>query len=141
MPARSSAARLPHEAGVYRFRDRRGQILYLGRATDLRSRVRSYWGDLRDRLHLAEMVARVARVEAVACDSVHEAAWLERNLLEADMPPWNRGLGGEETSIYIVVDMRRGENEPCCTVDSRPHGAGRQSHGGRGVPLSAPEQE
>ncbi len=68
--------------------------------------MQSYGGDLRDRAHLAEMVAQVARVEAVACDSVHEAAWLERNLLEADMPPWNRGLGGEETSIYILVDTR-----------------------------------
>ncbi|MGP3964289.1 hypothetical protein ACTWPT_50850 [Nonomuraea sp. 3N208] len=46
---------------------------------------------------------------------MHEAAWLERNLLEADMPPWNR-TGGEETSIYIVVD-------------ERPHTAGvRTSH-------------
>ncbi|MGP3955645.1 GIY-YIG nuclease family protein [Nonomuraea sp. 3N208] len=105
MSARSSAARLPHQLGVYRFRDRHGQILYLGCATDLRSRVQSYWGDLRDRLHLAQMVAQVARVEAVACDSVHEAAWLERNLLETRMPPWNR-TAGEETSIYIVVDTR-----------------------------------
>jgi excinuclease ABC subunit C len=103
--ARSSAARLPHEPGVYRFRDRRGQLLYLGRATDLRSRVQSYWGDLRDRRHLTEMVARIARVEAVACGSVHEAAWLERNLLEAGLPPWNR-THGVETSIYIVVDPR-----------------------------------
>ncbi|WP_327588183.1 GIY-YIG nuclease family protein [Nonomuraea sp. NBC_00507] len=105
MSARSSAARLPHQAGVYRFRDRHGRILYLGRATDLRSRVQSYWGDLRDRRHLAKMVAQVARVEAVACGSVHEAAWLERNLLETHMPPWNR-TAGEETSIYIVVDTR-----------------------------------
>jgi excinuclease ABC subunit C len=114
--AARAAARLPHAPGVYRFRDRRGGTLYLGRATDLRSRVQSYWGDLRDRVHLAEMVARVARVEAVACDSVHEAAWLERNLLEADMPPWNRTPGGAETSIYIVID-------------TRPHTAGtRTSH-------------
>jgi len=37
------------------------------------------------------MVARVARVEAVACDSAHEAAWLERNLLERARLRWNRG--------------------------------------------------
>ncbi|MET7337919.1 nucleotide excision repair endonuclease [Nonomuraea sp. NPDC005650] len=105
-PAARAAARLPREPGVYRFRDRRGQILYLGRATDLRSRVRSYWGDLRDRLHLTEMVARIVRVEAVVCGSVHEAAWLERNLLEADLPRWNRTPGGAVNSIYILVDPR-----------------------------------
>ncbi|MGW3348873.1 hypothetical protein ACWDA3_36725 [Nonomuraea rubra] len=101
-----AAARLPREPGVYRFRDPRGHVLYVGRATDLRSRVRSYWGDLGDRPHLRGMVRRIARVEAVACGSVHEAAWLERNLLEAAMPRWNRTPGGTESPMYIVVDPR-----------------------------------
>jgi excinuclease ABC subunit C len=39
--------------------------LYIGRATTLRNRVASYWSDLRERDHLAPMVARVARIEAV----------------------------------------------------------------------------
>jgi excinuclease UvrABC nuclease subunit len=60
--------------------------LYLGRSVSLRRRVASYWGDLGDRGHLAAMVARIARVEAVPCDSAHEAAWLERNLLERRKP-------------------------------------------------------
>ena len=74
-------ARLPLGPGVYRFRDATGRVLYLGRATSLRRRVASYWGDLGDRGHLAAMVARIARVEAVPCSSAHEVAWLERNLL------------------------------------------------------------
>jgi excinuclease ABC subunit C len=93
---------LPAAPGVYRFRDASGRVLYLGRATHLRSRVASYWGDLRDRAHLAPMVARVARIEAVACDSAHEAAWLERNLLRARKPPWNRAPdGGQESEVWI----------------------------------------
>jgi excinuclease ABC subunit C len=40
----------------------------------LRSRVASYWSDLRERDHLVPMVARMARIEAVSCDSSHEAA-------------------------------------------------------------------
>jgi excinuclease ABC subunit C len=64
---------------VYRFRDAAGKVLYLGRAASLRCRVVSYWGDLGDRAHLAVMVGRIARVEAVVCDSAHEAAWLERD--------------------------------------------------------------
>ena len=85
--AREQAALLPPAPGVYRFRDAAGRVLYLGRATSLRSRVASYWGDLGGRAHLGRMMAMVARVEAVACDSVHEAAWLERNLLQARKPP------------------------------------------------------
>jgi len=99
-----AVARLPGSPGVYRFRDAGGRVLYVGRASVLRSRVASYWSDLRDRGHIAAMVARVAQVEAVACDSVHEASWLERNLLEASLPPWNRTPGGQETAVYIRMD-------------------------------------
>jgi excinuclease ABC subunit C len=50
------------------------------------------------------MVRRVARVEAVVCDSAHEAAWLERNLLEERLPRWNRTAGGQEVPVYIRLD-------------------------------------
>jgi GNAT superfamily N-acetyltransferase len=99
-------ARLPSEPGVYRFRDAGGRVLYVGRATTLRSRVGSYWSDLRGRWHLTRMVAQVARIEAVACGSVHEAAWLERNLLETAMPRWNRTPGGQENWVYIRLSRQ-----------------------------------
>jgi excinuclease ABC subunit C len=95
MGAPGAIAGLPGTPGVYRFRDARGGVLYIGRATALRNRVASYWSDLRDRGHLAPMVARVTRIEAVTCDSPHEGVWLERNLLEASLPPWNRTPGGQ----------------------------------------------
>jgi excinuclease ABC subunit C len=50
------------------------------------------------------MVARIARVEAVVCDSEHEAAWLERNLLECSLPAWNRTAGGQEVPVYVHLD-------------------------------------
>ena len=79
MPARPDAvAALPAAPGVYRFRDAGGRVLYVGRAGELRRRVSSYWGDLRDRRHLRRMMLRVARIEALVCDSAHEAAWAER---------------------------------------------------------------
>jgi excinuclease ABC subunit C len=99
---RDVAARLPLAPGVYRFSDAAGDVLYLGRAVSLRRRVVSYWGDLRDRAHLSPMVARIASVEAVVCDSAHEAAWLERNLLQERLPPWNRSpSGGQEVEVWI----------------------------------------
>jgi len=102
--ASRSISRLPMAPGVYRFRDAAGQVLYIGRAGTLRRRVASYWSDLRDRGHLAPMVAQISRIEAVACDSAHEAAWLERNLLETSLPPWNRTMGGQEIPVYIRLD-------------------------------------
>ncbi|PWW23802.1 excinuclease ABC subunit C [Geodermatophilus normandii] len=105
MTARPDAvAALPAAPGVYRFRDDADRVLYVGRAGELRRRVGSYWGDLRDRRHLRQMVARVARIEALVCDSAHEAAWAERNLLERSLPPWNRIAGGLEVPVGIRLD-------------------------------------
>lgn len=117
---RAAAARLPRAPGVYRFRDGRGRLLYVGRAGDLRGRVPSYWsaGGGGDRPWLAPMVARIARIEAVVCDSRHEAAWLERNLLEHAPTPWNRALGGQEVPVFIRLDARAGS--PGITVVHDP---------------------
>jgi excinuclease ABC subunit C len=78
--------------------------LYIGRARNLRRRVQSYWTNLGDRPQLARMVRRIDRVEGVRCDSEHEAAWLERNLLEHSRPRWNRIEGGAEVVGYIRFD-------------------------------------
>jgi excinuclease UvrABC nuclease subunit len=102
---RAVVARLPSGPGVYRFADDRGRTLYVGRAVDLRRRAGSYWGDLGDRWHLRRMVARIARIDALVCDSGHEAAWLERNVLQRSLPPWNRTVGGQEVPLSIVVDL------------------------------------
>ncbi|MEU0558136.1 GIY-YIG nuclease family protein [Dactylosporangium sp. NPDC006015] len=116
--ARAAVASLPKTPGVYRFRDESGKVLYIGRATDLRQRVGSYWSDLRGRRHLKRMVTQIVRVEAVVCDSVHEAAWLERNLLERSKPRWNRIRGGLEVPIYLRLDRRGGV--PRLVVDYGP---------------------
>jgi excinuclease ABC subunit C len=105
---RDAAARLPAAPGVYRFRDGTGRVVYVGRAGDLRRRVASYWGAAAGHRGLDGMVARVARVEAAVCDSEHEAAWLERNLLERRLPAWNRTPGGQEVPVWIRLDARPG---------------------------------
>ncbi len=107
----AAVACLPPTPGVYRFLDAQGRIAYLGRASDLRSRVGSYWGDLRDRPHLRRMIPQVTDIEAVACASVHEAAWLERNLLERSKPRWNRVRGGLEVPTWIALVERAGTAE------------------------------
>lgn len=124
----AAAARLPSSPGVYRFRDAGDRVLYIGRASALRSRVASYWSDLRDRGHLTPMVARVARIEAVSCDSAHEAAWLERNLLQAWLPPWNRTPGGQESAVYIR--MHAGPARPGLSVAYQAVQAGQARYFG-----------
>jgi excinuclease ABC subunit C len=105
MPA--AVRQLPHDPGVYRFIDARGRLLYVGRAVDLRRRVASYWGGLGDRWHLRGMVSTVKQVQAVICASEHEAAWLERNLLETRKPRANRSRGGQEVPTLIALNCAR----------------------------------
>jgi excinuclease ABC subunit C len=64
------------------------------------------------------MVARIAQVEAVICDSAHEAAWLERNLLEHRRPPWNRTPGGQEAEVWIRLSAS--PRRPGLTVVRQP---------------------
>lgn len=97
-------ASLPAEPGVYRFWDSAGRVLYIGRAVDLRRRVRSYWGSLKGRPRMRRMVPQIVRVDVAVCASEHEAAWLERNLLEQRKPRWNRARGGLEVPSYLRLD-------------------------------------
>jgi excinuclease ABC subunit C len=64
------------------------------------------------------MVARIGRVEVVLCDSEHEAWWLERNLLEQQLPPFNLTAGGQEVPTYIV--LHRADTGPRLTVTPLP---------------------
>jgi excinuclease ABC subunit C len=64
------------------------------------------------------MVPQIARVEAVACDSVHEAAWLERNLLERAKPRWNRIRGGLEVPVCIRLEHKA--SQPRIVLDHWP---------------------
>jgi len=103
----ADGARAAVRARGLRFRDDEGALLYVGRAAQLRTGVTSCFSDLRDRRHLKPMVAAVANIEVVVCGSRHEAAWLERNILVAGLPPWNRTAGGQETPVVITLDRRR----------------------------------
>lgn len=121
--------RLPPGPGVYRFRDARGRALYLGRAVGLRRRVASYWSDLSDRPHLSAMVRSIASVEAVECASEHEAAWLERSLLEQQLLPWNRTAGGQEVEVYLRLDCAARSCGLTVAHDTNGHGVHVQYFG------------
>ncbi len=103
---RGAVAQLPAEPGVYRFRAADNRVLYVGRAINLRRRVASYWSSIGIDRRLFRMVRSIARIEAVVCASEHEAAWLERNLLEQRLPPWNKPAGGQEVPVWIRLSQR-----------------------------------
>ncbi|PFG19513.1 DEDD exonuclease domain-containing protein [Serinibacter salmoneus] len=81
---------LPSTSGVYQFRDASGRVLYIGTATNLRSRVRSYFTASEKRKRMAEMLTIAASVHPIPCPTPVEAAVREIRLLAEHRPPYNQ---------------------------------------------------
>ena len=80
---------LPRSPGVYLFRDRTGRVLYVGKASDLRSRVRSYFST-DDRRKIGALLREATAIEHVVCSSTLEATALEARLIGTLLPHYNR---------------------------------------------------
>ena len=101
-------AALPDAPGVYFFRDARGRVLYVGRATSLRDRVRSYFAhDLIQTRgpRIVDMVTRAKKVTWRQTDSVLEALLLEAQCIKHYQPPANVE-GKDDKSFYHVITTR-----------------------------------
>jgi excinuclease ABC subunit C len=96
---------LPADPGVYLFRDAGDDVLYVGKAKSLRSRVRTYFRGGDSRLGLDRMVDRVARVEVIVTQSEAEALHLEQNLIRRHKPPFNVRLRDDKSYPYIAVTV------------------------------------
>src|SRR5574340_235325 len=83
--------RVPTGAGVYLFRDARGDVLYIGKAKSLRPRVRSYFqpGSSDTRPGIRQLADRTAEIETIVTQTEVEALHLEQNLIKRHRPPYN----------------------------------------------------
>jgi DNA polymerase-3 subunit epsilon len=116
--------RLPRAPGVYIFRDGGGRPLYVGKATDLRSRVRSYFSS-DDRRKIGPMLREAQGIDHLPCASPLDAAVLETRLIHALAPRYNRQGTRWSKAAYVRLDL--GEAYPRLAV--------ARSHRGRGIVL------
>jgi excinuclease ABC subunit C len=97
---------LPDKPGVYFHKDANGDILYIGKAVNLRNRVRSYFqkGSAKTpKIH--RMVGRVTELEWIVTDTELEALILECNLIKKHRPPFNVRLRDDKHYPYLMVTM------------------------------------
>jgi DNA polymerase-3 subunit epsilon len=104
---RSLANGAPARPGVYLFRDRHDQVLYVGRARDLRARLRSYFRSERQRPSVEAALLALDRVEWRVLGSELEAAFEELRLIRELQPPANSRSRRREQGVYL---KRRGED-------------------------------
>ena len=109
-PIRKQIENVPQSPGVYLFRDERDEILYVGKATSLRPRVRSYFNRGDGRPGIDRMVERIQRLEVIVTSSEAEALHLEQNLVKRHRPPFNVRLRDDKSFPYIAVTV--GEEYP-----------------------------
>ncbi len=103
--------KLPDKPGVYIMRDRKDVILYVGKAVNLRSRVRSYFrSNIGRGPAIDKMVTLIAGFEYIVTDSELEALVLENNLIKEYSPKYNTMLKDDKTYPYIKVTV--GEEYP-----------------------------
>jgi len=103
--------KLPTKPGVYIMRDKKDTILYVGKAINLRNRVRSYFRPNIGRgPQIDKMVTLIERFEYIVTDSELEALVLENNLIKEHSPKYNTLLKDDKTYPYIKVTV--GEEYP-----------------------------
>ena len=103
-PLQSQLQTIPAKPGVYLMKDERGRVIYVGKAVNLRNRVRSYFHASADHPpKLRRMVAQVAGVDFIVTDSEVEALILECNLIKKHRPKYNVRLKDDKRYPYIKV--------------------------------------
>lgn len=98
---------LPNSPGVYLMRDAAGEIIYVGKARNLRQRVRSYFGaSIDSRYHVKFLVARVTDIEVLLTDTEKEALLLENTLIKQHHPRYNLSLKDDKNYFSLRLDPR-----------------------------------
>jgi excinuclease ABC subunit C len=93
-------------AGVYMMKDARNEVIYVGKAKNLKNRVRSYFQSSGDeRLFIKFLVKRISDIDFVLTDTEKEALILENNLIKQFKPRFNVNLRDDKTFVSIKLDM------------------------------------
>jgi excinuclease ABC subunit C len=98
---------LPNRTGIYKFYSSENEILYIGKALNLRSRVYSYFRDTHsDRPQIITMIPLIERIQIVETENEVEALVLEAALIKKHQPKYNSMLKDGKSYAYIYIDTR-----------------------------------
>ena len=101
------AATIPAQAGIYKYYDGRSELIYVGKAKNLKKRVASYFTKTLVNYKTYEMVQRISRIEFTIVNSEQDAFLLENSLIKEFQPRFNINLKDDKSYPFIVI-----KNEP-----------------------------
>ncbi len=107
---------LPDSPGIYRFYDKNGTVIYVGKAKNLRKRVSSYFNKTPETGKLQVLVRKIADLSVVVTENEQDALLLENNLIKKYRPRYNVLLKDDKTFPWICI-----KNEPFPRVFSTRH--------------------
>ena len=121
-------AELPKSPGVYFHKNKSGEIIYVGKAANLRNRVRQYFQNSRVRDAKTDaLVAEITDVDWMVVDSELEALFLEAEMIRRYMPQYNILLRDDKSLVYIRIDFN--SDYPTVTTTRRPLDDGAKYYG------------
>ena len=110
---------IPRVPGVYFYKDENAKVIYVGKAINLRNRVRSYFQKSRQHDAKTDMlVADIADIEWITVDSEIEALFLESEMIKRYMPKYNIDLRDDKNYQYVRIDSRA--DHPTVRIVRRP---------------------
>lgn len=123
----SKIANLPTDPGVYIFRDGKGKVIYIGKAKNLRNRVRQYFQKTSDgRPQFEILVSKISDVEVITTRTEYEALILEGNLIREHKPRYNVMLKDDKSQPYLQIAS---EDYPRIFLTRRPKQDGSKYYG------------
>jgi excinuclease ABC subunit C len=103
MPVDPKSLHLPPQPGVYLFKTDGGRVLYVGKATNLQERVRSYFAKNPDRAMIPTLITKADRVDCIVTGTPNEALILERQLIREHKPRYNSLLKDDKSYPFIAL--------------------------------------
>jgi excinuclease ABC subunit C len=97
---------LPESSGVYIFRDKDRNIIYIGKAKNIKDRVRSYFRESEKDPKTARLVGNIENIEIMLTGSEKEAFLLENNLIKENSPKYNISLKDDKTYVSLKLTVK-----------------------------------
>ncbi len=97
----------PSSAGVYIMKDACGRVLYIGKAKNLKNRLKQYFSDHDSRATVPYLIKQVTEIETILVENEKEALILENNLIKKEKPKYNLLLKDDKTFVSLMITAHK----------------------------------